>query len=155
MLPCLGSFSVVRHIKHIEGPASLASYSVDLHYSHLKGAPWVGSYSVVQCIRHLMGQPLYCSAVDAGVCGEQEAMVMAPSPMHDSAVSLCFHGCPAFLHSHFPPQPPPSHPLNPALHSQQRLLPWDCSTIPQLQLLATAPSGVYVAAQGLFDSHSI
>ena len=54
-----------------------------LAHQSLKDAPWVGSYSVVQCIRHLMGQPLYCSAVDAGVCGEQEAMVMAPSPMHD------------------------------------------------------------------------
>ena len=28
--------------------------------------------------------------------------------MHDSAVSSCSHGCPAFLHRHFPPQSPPS-----------------------------------------------
>ena len=44
-------------------------------------------------------------------CGEREALVMAPPPMHDSAVSPCFHGCLAFLHRHFPPQSPPSHPL--------------------------------------------
>ena len=91
-----------------------------------------------QCL-HLMGQPMHCSAADAGLWGE-EAMVMAPPPMHDSAVSLCFHGCPAFLHSHFPPQPPPSHPLNLSLHSQQQPSPWDCSTILKLQLPATVPS---------------
>ena len=39
-------------------------------------------------------------------------MVMAPPPPHDPAVSPCFHGCPAFLHRHFPPQSPPSHPLD-------------------------------------------
>ena len=59
--------------------------------------------------------------------------------MRDSAVSPCFHGCLAFLHRHFPPQSPPSHPLNPSLHSQQPL-PWDCSTILKLQLPASAPS---------------
>ena len=66
-------------------------------------------------------------------------MVMAPPPTHDSAVSPCFCGCLAFLHRHFPPQSPPSHPLNPSLHSQQPL-PWDCSTILKLQLPASAPS---------------
>ena len=70
----------------------------------LKGEPWVGSCSIVQCIRRLLGQPLYCSAADAGLWGE--AMVMAPPPTCDSAVSPCFHGCPAFLHRHFPPQSP-------------------------------------------------
>ena len=39
-------------------------------------------------------------------------MVMAPPPMCDSAVSPCFHDCLAFLHRHFPPQSPPSHPLD-------------------------------------------
>ena len=47
-------------------------------------------------------------------------MVMAPPPTRDSAVSLCFHGCRAFLHRHFPPQSPPSHPLNLSLHSSPR-----------------------------------
>ena len=98
----------------------------------------MGSYSVVQCIRHLMGQPLYCSAANAGVW--REAMVMAPPPTHDSAVSPCFHGCLAFLHRHFPPLSPPPHPLNLSLHSKQRPLPWDCSTISKLQLPATVPS---------------
>ena len=75
------------------------------------------------------------------VCGEREAMVMAPPATSDSAVSPCFHGCLAFLHGHFASQSPPSHPLEPSLHSQQQLSPWDCSTIPKLQLPATAPSG--------------
>ena len=53
VLPCLGSFSDVQCIGHIEG------------------LPWMGSYSVVQCVRRLMGQPLYCSAADAGMWGER------------------------------------------------------------------------------------
>ena len=72
-------------------------------------------------------------------------MVMAAPLTHDSAVLPCFHGCLAFLHRHFPPQSPPSHPLDSSLCSQQQLLPWDCSTIPELQLSATAPSGVCMA----------
>ena len=63
-------------------------------------------------------------------------MVMAPPAMRDSAVSPRFHGCPAFLHRHFPPQSPPSYPLDLSLHSQQQTLSWDCSTIPKLQLPA-------------------
>ena len=82
-------------------------------------------------------------------CGEREAMVMAPPPMHDSAVSPCFHGCLAFLHRHFPPQSPPSHPLDPSLCSQQQPLPWDCSTIPKLQLPATAPSRESTSLSGV------
>ena len=65
---------------------------------------------------------------------EREAMVMEPPPTHDSAVSPCFHGCLAFLHRHFPPQSPPSHPLDWSLHNQQQSLLWDCPTIPKLQL---------------------
>ena len=55
--------------------------------------------------------------------GEREAMVMAPPPTHDSAVSPCFHGSLAFLHRHFPPQSPPSHPLDPSLQSTAALIP--------------------------------
>ena len=76
-------------------------------------------------------------------------MVMAPSP----TVSPCFHGCLAFLHKHFPPQFPSSHLLDPSLRSQQQPSPWDCFTIPKLQLPDTVPargpaflSGVYMAA---------
>ena len=65
---------------------------------------------------------------------------MAPTPRCDSAVSSCFSGCLAFFHRHFPPQPPPSHPLNPSLYSQQQPSPQDCSKVPQLQLPATEPS---------------
>ena len=72
--------------------------------------------------------------------GEREAMVMAPTPMCDSAVSPCFSGCLAFFHRHFPPQSPPQHPLNLSLHSRQQPSPWDCSPIHKLQLPATAPS---------------
>ena len=67
-------------------------------------------------------------------------MVMTPPSTCDSVVMSCFHGCLAFLHRHFPPQSPPSHPLGPSLRSQQQPSPWDCSTIPKLQLPAAAPS---------------
>ena len=67
-------------------------------------------------------------------------MVMAPPAIQDSTVSPCLHGCLAFLHRHFPPQSPPSHPLDTSLCSQQQPSPEDCSTIPKLWLPATAPS---------------
>ena len=35
------------------------------------------------------------------VCGEREAIVMAPPPVSDSAVLPYFHGCLTFLHRHF------------------------------------------------------
>ena len=89
----------------------------------LKRAPLVGSYCLVQRLRCLMGQPLCCSA--AGLCGER-GCGEGSTPYADSAVSPCFHGCPAFLHRHFPPQSPPSHPLDLSLCSQQQ--PSPCST---------------------------
>ena len=104
----------------------LGSYSVNWHVRHLKGT-LSGSYSIVS------SHSLYCSASNAGMWG-REAMVMAPPPTGDSAVSPCFYGCPAFLHRHFQPQPPPLHPLDLSLHSQQQPSPWDCTTIPKLQL---------------------
>ena len=67
-------------------------------------------------------------------------MVMAPPPTHGPALLPCFCGSLAFLHRHFPPQSPPSHALHLSLLGQQRPLPWDCSTIPKLQLPAVAPS---------------
>ena len=83
-----------------------------------------------------MGQPLYCSAANAGVWGKRGY----DDGSTDSAVSTWFHGCPASLHRHFPPQSPLSHPLDPSLCSQQQPSHWDCSTISKLQLAATAPS---------------
>ena len=67
--------------------------------------------------------------------------------MHDS--SPCFHGCLAFLHRHFPPQSPPSRPLGPTPHSQQQTSPWDCSTIPTLQLPGAVPSGKHTSLSGV------
>ena len=84
----------------------------------------------------------------AGVLG-REAMVMAPLPTGDSAVSPCFYSCPAFLHRHFQPQLPPSHPLDLSLHSQQQPLTWDCSTILKFQLQAAAPSRKSTSLSGV------
>ena len=78
-------------------------------------------------------------------------MVMAPSPMHDSVVSPCFHGCLAFLHRPFPPQSPPSYPLDSSLCSSKQPSPWDCSTIPKFQPLTAAPSqGTCIPVWGMY-----
>ena len=76
-------------------------------------------------------------------------MVMAPPSSRDSAPWPCFRGCLAFLHRHLPPQPSPSYPLDLSLRSQQQPSPWDCSTVPQLQLPAPVPSGRAPALPGV------
>ena len=119
--PCLGFCSVDRHIRHLKGPPGCGPTP-----QFGASCAWWVTLSTVQL-------PML-------ECGEREAMVMAPPAMHDSAVSLCLHGFLAFLHRHFPPQSPPSHPLDPSLCSPQQPLPGDCSTIPKLWLPATALS---------------
>ena len=106
----------------------------------LKGAPWVENYSVVLGIRHLMGQPLYCSAANAGVGAEGEAMVMAPLSTRGSEVLPCFHGCPAFLHWRL-------NTMISSLTSHCSISPQSIAAqalglfhTPKLQLLATVPS---------------
>ena len=66
-LPCLGSFTVIWPIRHIEGATLAVFLLCRLARQALKGASWVESYSLVQCIRHLMAQSLYFSAVVANV----------------------------------------------------------------------------------------
>ena len=114
------------------------AYSVVWRVRHIAGAR-LGSYSVDVCVRHLMGQPLCCSAEDTGVWGERGYGDGSTPYMGPSSITL-LPWCLAFLHRHFPPRSPPSHPLNLSLCSQQQPSPWDCSTIPKLQLLATALS---------------
>ena len=62
----MGSFSVVRRIRHIGRPPLGGVLLCSLKHQALQGAPWVGSYAAVQCLRRLMGQPVCCSAADAG-----------------------------------------------------------------------------------------
>ena len=83
-------------------------------------------------------------------CGEREAMLMAPLPMRNSAVSPCFHRCLAFLHLHFPLRAPDSHPLGPSLHSQQQPSPWDCFTLPSSSQTLCLP-GTCVPLRGMYD----
>ena len=82
-LPCLGSFSVVWCVRHIEGPPWPGSYSVDGRISHLKEHPGWGpagvSWASLSIVQLLML-----------TCGEREAMVMAPPPTRYSSVSPCF-----------------------------------------------------------------
>ena len=116
-------------------PPPLGPYSVDPCGQAHGGVSLAGVYSVVQCLRCLMGQPLLLLML---VRGAREAIVMTPHTMCDSVVSLCSHDCLTFLHRHFPPQFTPSYPLDLSLCHQQQL--HNCSTIPKLQLPASAPS---------------
>ena len=79
------------------------------------------------------------SSYDAGVWGKIGNGDDSTHYVWLSTIIL-LQGCLAFLHWHFLPRSPPSHSLNLSLHSQQQPSPWDCSTIPKLQLPATAPS---------------
>ena len=97
--PWLGSCSVDQPSGTYRGPW-LGSCSVALHQA-LTGAPWLGSCSAVLC-QALEEPASLLFSCQCWHCGERETMVMAPSPMHESAVLPCFHGCPAFLHRHFP-----------------------------------------------------
>ena len=126
----------------------------------LEGAPWVSSCSVVQCIKHLMAS-LSIVQLPMLACGGREAMVMAPPPTYDSAVSPCFHGCPAFLHRHFPPQSPPHIPLshlsavNSSPHPGISPQPLNSSSQPLHLPGDQHPCLGYVwLKQGLSDSHS-
>ena len=85
-----------------------------------------------------MGHPLFCSAAGAAVWGER-GYCDGSTSSHDSAVSPCFRGCLAFFHRNFPPKWSPSCPLGPSPSNQQKPLPWDCSTIPTLQLPVAEP----------------
>ena len=45
-IPCLGSFSVVLRVRHIDGPPNWVLLCRSVHQA-LKGAPWMGSYFLV------------------------------------------------------------------------------------------------------------
>ena len=85
-----------------------------------------------------MGQPLLFSC-QCWQC-EERGYSDGSTLTYDSSVLPCLHGCLVFLHGHFLLQSSPSDPLGPCLHSQQQTSPWNCSTIPMLQLPTAVPS---------------
>ena len=111
------SFSIAPPIQALRGPPCLGSFSVPC-VRHIEGPPWMESYSVDWWIKHLKGHPGWGPTLQFSASGiswaslsifqlimlaspGREAMVMAPPPTYDSAVSPYFHGCPVFLHSIF------------------------------------------------------
>ena len=107
----------------------------------------MGFYSVVPC---LMGQPVYCSAVCAGVWGDRGCGDGTTPYAWLNSIAL-LPWLPGFPLQAFPTAIS-SDPLDLSFHSQQQHSPWDCSTIPKLQLPAPVPfrgpaslSGVCVA----------
>ena len=95
------------------------------------------------------------------VCGVSEAMAMAPPSTCDSAALPCFHGCPAFLHRHFPLQSPqiPSTCLstvNSSAHPGIAPQSLNSSSQPLCLSEDLHPCLGYVWLwQGLSDSHSV
>ena len=134
-LPCLGSFSAVQHIRHIGTPHPRV-----LLYSSGRQA-FDGPASLL----------FSCQCRHVGT----EAMVMAPPPTCDSAVSPCFHGCLAFStgishHSLLPDIPSICLSLvNSSPHP--RIAPQSLNSSSQL----LHPLGYLWLRQGLSDSHSI
>ena len=109
----------------------------------------MASYFVVKCIRHLTGRPLYCSTARAGMWGEGGYGDGSTPYAWLSSIAL-LPCCLAFLLRHFSPQSPPSHPLDPSLHSQHQPSPWDCSTIPKIQFPVAVPSRRPSSLSGVF-----
>ena len=111
-----GPSLLFRHQAH-RGAPLVGVLLCRMAHQSLKGAPWWGSTPQFS-VSGIWWASLSIVQLQMLVCGEREAMVMAPPPTRDSAVSPCFHGCLAFLHWHFPPQSPPSYPLYLSLWSQ-------------------------------------
>ena len=75
------------------GPPRLGSYSVDRHARHLNVHPgWVLLCSSVCQVFDGPASLLFSCPMLA--CGEREAMVTAPPPVHDSALLSWLPGCP-------------------------------------------------------------
>ena len=104
----------------------------------------MGSYSVVQCDRCSVGQPLYCSAANTGGWVRERLWwwrhPLCMTQQYSLASVAAWLSSTGISH-----QSPPSHPLDLSLHSQQQPSPWNCSTVPQLQLPVTASSRVCMA----------
>ena len=69
----------------------------------------------------------------AYACGDREATMMTPPPVHDSAILPCLHGGPTFLQRLSLQQSPPSHPLGPSPHNSTAVLNLGLLSIPMLQ----------------------
>ena len=121
-------FPLLHPCRHLEG--SLARSLCCLVCQAHRGIPLLRSCSVDPRIGHLKGHPGWGPTLQFSASGVGRASLsllqlamLAPPPTRDSAVSPCFHGCPAFLHRHFPPQSPASRTLCLSLCSQQQTSP--------------------------------
>ena len=124
----------------IRRPLWLVFLCCSVHSSTWR-APWWRSYSFVQWVRCLKGQPLCCSAASAGKWVKRG--YSDGSTLYGSLSSIVLPPrLPGFPSQAFLSQYTPSQytPLRPSCLSQQQILPWDCYTIPMLQLPATVPS---------------
>ena len=161
-LPCLGSISVVQCLRHLEGSPWLGSCSVAQCIRRWMGLPLLFSCQCCCVGRERLWWWLHPSLVTqqwsevAQLCPyglfatPWTVAYQAPQSMEyfrqEYWSGLPFPYCLASMAfmllwqlsstgiSH---QSPPWHPLDLSLHSQQQSLPWDCSTIPKLQLPAT------------------
>ena len=150
------SFSIALPIQALRGVPCLASFSVVWHVKHMERPPWLGPYSVGRFFRHLKGSPggiLLCTSVGRAFDGQASLLLSCQwwcverkrlwswLQLLHVIQQYCLASKAAWLSStgisHYNLL---SNPLNPALCSQQQPLHQDCSTILKLQLPATAPS---------------
>ena len=135
-LPCLGSFSVAQHIRHMARRPWLGPYSVDWRIRHLKRHPgWVLLWSSVY--QEFDGT---ASAANAGVWGQRGYGEGSIPYVWLSSISL-LPWLPGFPPQAFPTTVSSFTSPRLSLRSQQQPSPWDCATIPKLQLPASVPSG--------------
>jgi len=133
------------------------SFSVAPPVQALRGLTCLGSFSVFRCIRHIEGRPLagvlLCSSVYQAFDGPVSLLSSCQCwPVREERLwwwlhSLCMtqQYCLASLAAWLSSTGISHHDLLPhipstRLCSQQQPLPWDCSSVPRLQLPATAPS---------------
>ena len=142
-LPCLGSFSIVWHIRHKEGP------------------PWLGSYFVVHCVWCLMGQLLYCSAADTGLWGKRGySDGSTPYTLLSSIPLLPWlpRSLPQAFPTTIPSLPSPQSVCNQQQPARPGIAPQSLNSSSQLLCLPRDlhPCPEYVwLQQGLSESHSI
>ena len=141
----MGPFTVVQCVRHIEEPPRLGFDSVIRSIRQLKERPgWILHCSSV--IQLLDGPASLLFSCDAGVW-EREAMVMAPPPIHDSAVSPSFHDFLA-MSTGISHKISFAHSINLSLNSRQQTTARDFFIISMNHLLPAALSMGPVSLSG-------
>ena len=102
----------------------------------------LGGVQLCSSVRQALDGPASIVGLLMLACGRERGCGDCSTPYMWLSSNALLPWLPGFLPQACPtsPQSPPSHPLDPSLCSQQKPLPWGCSTIPKLQLITITPS---------------